>query len=129
MGKRKANGDDKAPTKDKMDVDNEDSGSESDTDMLNVDFEYFDPQPAVDFHGFKTLLRQLFDVDNQLFDLSELSDIEESDPETPKPTVKRPAAKTAVKPARKKAKEEHNVSARRDDRNLMINTAPSGYHQ
>lgn len=28
MGKRKANGDDKQPTKDKMDVDGEDSGSD-----------------------------------------------------------------------------------------------------
>jgi protein BCP1 len=73
MGKRKA--DDKAPTKDKMEIDGEDSGSDDDEDMLNVDFEWFDPQPAVDFHGLKTLLRQLFDVDNQLFDLSELADM------------------------------------------------------
>lgn len=43
--------------------------------MLNVDFEWFDPQPAVDFHGLKTLLRQLFDTDNQLFDLSALADM------------------------------------------------------
>lgn len=43
--------------------------------MLDVDFEFFDPQPAVDFHGLKTLLRQLLDVDNQLFDLSELADM------------------------------------------------------
>lgn len=43
--------------------------------LLNVDFEYFDPSPTVDFHGLKTLLRQLFDVDNQLFDLSELTDL------------------------------------------------------
>lgn len=43
--------------------------------MLDVDFEWFDPQPAVDFHGFKTLLRQLLDVDNQLFDLSALADL------------------------------------------------------
>jgi len=43
--------------------------------MLNVDFEWFDPQPAIDFHGLKTLLRQLFDVDNQLFDLSALTDM------------------------------------------------------
>ncbi|CAK3929672.1 related to bcp1 [Lecanosticta acicola] len=75
MGKRKANGDAEIPSKDKMDVDGEDSGSEDDTDLLNVDFEWFDPQPAVDFHGLKTLLRQLFDVDNQLFDLSELADM------------------------------------------------------
>jgi len=75
MGKRKSTADDKAPSNIKMDVDGEDSGSDDDTDMLNVDFEWFDPQPAVDFHGLKTLLRQLFDVDNQLFDLSELTDM------------------------------------------------------
>lgn len=43
--------------------------------MLDVDFEWFDPDETIDFHGLKTLLRQLFDVDNQLFDLSELSDL------------------------------------------------------
>lgn len=49
--------------------------SSQDMDLLNVDFEWFDPQPAVDFHGLKTLLRQLLDTDNQLFDLSELADM------------------------------------------------------
>ena len=44
-------------------------------DMVNVDFEWFDPQLAVDFHGLKNLLRQLLDVDAQLFNLSELADI------------------------------------------------------
>ena len=43
--------------------------------MINVDFEWFDPNPEVDFHGIKTLLRQLFDVDNKLFDLSALADL------------------------------------------------------
>ena len=42
------------------------------TDMLDVEFEWFDPQPEHDFHGLKTLLRQLFDVDAQLLDLSTL---------------------------------------------------------
>ena len=46
-----------------------------DTDMLDIDFEWFDPQPQVDFHGIKTLLRQLFDADSQLLDLSALTDI------------------------------------------------------
>lgn len=46
-----------------------------DNSILNVDFEYFDPSPSVDFHGLKTLLRQLFDADNNLFDLSELTDL------------------------------------------------------
>ncbi|KAI8942877.1 hypothetical protein NX059_000917 [Plenodomus lindquistii] len=53
----------------------DDSGSDEDMDMVNVDFEWFDPQPAIDFHGIKTLLRQLLDVDNQLFNLSELTDL------------------------------------------------------
>ncbi len=43
--------------------------------MLNVEFEWFDPQPAYDFHGIKTLLQQLFDVDAQLFNLSALTDL------------------------------------------------------
>ncbi|MCJ1399873.1 Mss4p nuclear export [Xylographa trunciseda] len=53
----------------------EDSSSDSDTDMLDVDFEWFDPQPEVDFHGLKTLLRQLLDVDSQLVDISALADL------------------------------------------------------
>ena len=49
-------------------------------DMVNVDFEWFDPSPEVDFHGLKTLLRQLLDVDAQLFDLSALADLILSQP-------------------------------------------------
>ena len=48
--------------------------------MVNVDFEWFDPQPAVDFHGLKNLLRQLFDNDAQLFDMSALADLILSQP-------------------------------------------------
>ena len=43
--------------------------------MLDVEFEWFDPQPDIDFHGLKTLLRQLLDVDAQLFELSALVDL------------------------------------------------------
>lgn len=43
--------------------------------MLDIDFEWFDPQPQVDFHGIKTLLRQLFDADALLLDLSALTDV------------------------------------------------------
>ncbi|KAF2164973.1 hypothetical protein M409DRAFT_67654 [Zasmidium cellare ATCC 36951] len=75
MGKRKAAADAQTPSKDKMEIDGEEDSSDEDIDLLNVDFEWFDPQPAVDFHGLKTLLRQLLDVDNQLFDLSELADM------------------------------------------------------
>lgn len=42
--------------------------------MVNVDFEWFDPSP-IDFHGTKNLLRQLFDNDAQLFDMSALVDL------------------------------------------------------
>lgn len=48
--------------------------------MVDVEFEWFDPQPAVDFHGLKILLRQLFDTDAQLFDLSALADLILSQP-------------------------------------------------
>lgn len=48
--------------------------------MVNVDFEWFDPQPAVDFHGLKNLLKQLLDVDAHLFDLSALADLILSQP-------------------------------------------------
>lgn len=40
-----------------------------------MDFEWFDPQLEYDFHGIKTLLQQLFDVDAQLFELSALTDL------------------------------------------------------
>lgn len=48
--------------------------------MLDVEFEWFDPQPEYDFHGLKILLRQLFDVDAQAFDLSGLADLILSQP-------------------------------------------------
>ncbi|KAF2719079.1 hypothetical protein K431DRAFT_122419 [Polychaeton citri CBS 116435] len=79
MVKRKSSGDEKPlASKTKMEIDGEDDDDDDTEDsgsILNVDFEWFDPQPAVDFHGLKTLLRQLFDVDNDLFDLSELADL------------------------------------------------------
>ncbi|KAA8652675.1 hypothetical protein EYZ11_001018 [Aspergillus tanneri] len=58
----------------------EDDESDEDMDMVNVDFEWFDPQPAVDFHGLKNLLRQLFDTDAQMFDMSAVSDLILSQP-------------------------------------------------
>ncbi|KAK1771626.1 putative bcp1-like protein [Phialemonium atrogriseum] len=58
---------------DKMDED--DSSDDDDFDIVNVDFEWFNFDPDIDFHGVKTLLRQLFDVDSQLLDLSGLTDL------------------------------------------------------
>jgi protein BCP1 len=49
-------------------------------DVVNVEFEWFNLKPEIDFHGIKNLLRQLFDVDNQLFDLSALADLILSQP-------------------------------------------------
>ncbi|KAK6595964.1 protein bcp1 [Botrytis cinerea] len=49
-----------------------DSGSDGE-DILNVDFEWFNFR-EIDFHGVKSLIRQLFDVDSQLLDLSGLAD-------------------------------------------------------
>src|SRR5436190_4159427 len=48
--------------------------------MINVEFEWFNMKPDIDFHGIKTLLRQLFDVDAQLFDISALADLVLSQP-------------------------------------------------
>ncbi|KAI7370294.1 hypothetical protein KC354_g1336 [Hortaea werneckii] len=78
MGKRKSTAEEKMASKDEMDVDGEENGSEEEEDdasIINIDFEWFDPRPEIDFHGLKMLLRQLFDVDNDLFDLSELTDM------------------------------------------------------
>lgn len=58
---------------DKMDED--DSMDEDDFDVVNVDFEWFNFDPEIDFHGVKALVRQLLDVDSQFFDLSALADI------------------------------------------------------
>lgn len=48
--------------------------------MVNVDFEWFNYDAEVDFHGVKSLLRQLFDVDATLFNMSALSDLVLSQP-------------------------------------------------
>ncbi|KAK4671267.1 Mss4p nuclear export [Podospora pseudoanserina] len=51
------------------------SDSDDDMDIVNVDFELFNYDPTIDFHGVRTLLRQLLDADASLFDLSSLSDL------------------------------------------------------
>ncbi|KUJ16143.1 uncharacterized protein LY89DRAFT_685185 [Mollisia scopiformis] len=62
-----------------QDADN-DSGSDDDVDMVNVEFEWFNFKPDIDFHGVKSLIRQLLDVDSQLFDVSVLADLVLSQP-------------------------------------------------
>lgn len=48
--------------------------------VVDVEFEWFNFKPEIDFHGVKSLLRQLLDVDSQLFDLSALADLVLSQP-------------------------------------------------
>ena len=48
--------------------------------MVDVEFEWFDPQPEHDFHGLKTLLKQLLGNDALEFDLSALTDLVLSQP-------------------------------------------------
>jgi protein BCP1 len=47
---------------------------------VNVEFEWFNFEPEIDFHGTKSLLRQLFDVDSSLQDISGLADLILSQP-------------------------------------------------
>ncbi|KAL9947251.1 Mss4p nuclear export [Verticillium nonalfalfae] len=61
---------------DKMDEDD----SEDDFDVVNVDFEWFNFDADIDFHGTKALLRQLFDVDAVKFNISGLADLVISQP-------------------------------------------------
>ncbi|KAF9584107.1 Mss4p nuclear export [Lunasporangiospora selenospora] len=52
----------------------DDSGSDGEEDIINVDFEFFDPKED-DFHAVKNLLGQHFASDALLFALSELADL------------------------------------------------------
>lgn len=63
------------PAADKKAGAEDDSSDEEDMDIVNVDFELFNYDSQIDFHGVKHLLRQLLDADSQLFDLSALSDL------------------------------------------------------
>ncbi|CUM63307.1 uncharacterized protein PRCAT00000878001 [Priceomyces carsonii] len=71
MGKRRVDEDD-------SDIDISSTESESEEqqeEIVNVDFDYFDLNPEVDFHATKNLLRQLFGDDANKFDISSLSDL------------------------------------------------------
>lgn len=84
MSKRKStaphSGDSDTAMRDVSHESDNDSDTSSTPSLVNVDFEYFDPQPAHDFHGLRTLLRQLFASDATLFDLSSLADLILSQP-------------------------------------------------
>ncbi|KAK5624944.1 hypothetical protein RRF57_000660 [Xylaria bambusicola] len=74
MGLRARETDSATEAPDKM-VEDSDSSDDEDFDMVNVDFEWFNFNEKVDFHGMKNLIRQLFDVDATLFDVSALVDL------------------------------------------------------
>ncbi|KAI1820830.1 p21-C-terminal region-binding protein-domain-containing protein [Xylaria intraflava] len=78
--KRAREADGAAEASDKMAVDGDDSSDDEDFDMVNVDFEWFNFNEKIDFHGTKSLIRQLFDVDATLFDVSGLADLILSQP-------------------------------------------------
>ncbi|KAF6828878.1 protein bcp1 [Colletotrichum musicola] len=79
MGKKRER-DEAKPADDVPDRMDEDSSDDEDFDVVNVDFEWFNFDPEIDFHGTKTLLRQLLDVDASLFNISGLADLILSQP-------------------------------------------------
>ena len=49
-------------------------------ELIDVDFEFFDPVPDIDWHGIKRLLTQLLQADAPLFHLDLLTDLILSQP-------------------------------------------------
>jgi protein BCP1 len=78
MGKKRTR--DEIPADGNVEMADADSGDDEDFDMVNVDFEWFNFDPEVDFHGIKALMRQLLDVDATLFNMSALADLILSQP-------------------------------------------------
>ncbi|KAL5535006.1 BCP1 [Sanghuangporus sanghuang] len=74
MSKRKQSKTNNGPDSDS------DDGSTSDVSLVNVDFDFFDPNPNVDFVALKRLLSQLFQADSELFHLNELAELILSQP-------------------------------------------------
>lgn len=60
---------------DESDVETGPNEEEDLDEVINVDFDYFDLNPEVDFHATKTFLRQLFGDDASEFDISGLTDL------------------------------------------------------
>ncbi|KAK7019726.1 Mss4p nuclear export [Paramarasmius palmivorus] len=64
----------------KQTKDTESDDDSSDISMIDVDFDYFDPNPDVDYHAIKRLLGQLFQHDAELFHLHDLTELILSQP-------------------------------------------------
>ncbi|AWU77946.1 hypothetical protein CAS74_003242 [Pichia kudriavzevii] len=53
----------------------QEEGIDEGDEMVNIDFDFFNLNPDIDFHATKNFLRQLFQDDSILFPLSELADL------------------------------------------------------
>lgn len=56
-------------------LDDSDEDDDTDVSMVNVDFEFFDLNPKVDFHALNTLSKQLFGPDAVNFELGAIADL------------------------------------------------------
>lgn len=74
MSKRKNDEDSDIDVSSTDESDNSDVEEQQD-EVVNVDFDYFDLNPDVDFHATKNFLRQLFGDDATNFDISSLADM------------------------------------------------------
>jgi len=76
--KRKA--DEIVEKKDNYDSDSDTENEDEEiNEIVDVDFEFFDPQPQ-DFYGYKILLKQIFGNDHEYINLSDLADLVLSQP-------------------------------------------------
>lgn len=75
MSKRKVDEDSDLDISSTDESDVETNVQEEEDEIVNVDFDYFDLNPTVDFHATKTFLRQLFGDDACQFDISGLADL------------------------------------------------------
>ncbi|PVU86056.1 hypothetical protein BB559_006690 [Furculomyces boomerangus] len=70
----KNNVDSTDPKLEKDSMSDNESGDENDMDVVDVDFDFFDPK-EIDFHAIKRMLISSFGDDHDAFDTSELADI------------------------------------------------------
>ncbi|EIW86231.1 hypothetical protein CONPUDRAFT_133729 [Coniophora puteana RWD-64-598 SS2] len=58
----------------------EDDGNESDVSLIDVDFDFFGPNPDVDYHAINRLLNQLFQADAEAIHAHQLTELILSQP-------------------------------------------------
>ncbi|KAF7797674.1 hypothetical protein EIP86_008874 [Pleurotus ostreatoroseus] len=59
----------------------EGDGNDSDGSIVDIDFEFFDPNPEVDYLALKRLAQQLFQGDSEALQLNDLADLVLAQPE------------------------------------------------